>query len=72
MIGIGRSSYQKTVDGFVKYKLLRQCEQGCGMPLTAALVAASSITTLPAERGALVRHDAHGLFHRTACPTPSR
>ncbi|MEO8732976.1 MAG: DUF5777 family beta-barrel protein, partial [Flavobacteriales bacterium] len=28
MIGIGRSTYQKTVDGFFKYKLLRQCDQG--------------------------------------------
>lgn len=46
MVGIGRSSFQKTVDGFAKYKLLRQCDDGCGMPLTMALVASSSITTL--------------------------
>lgn len=50
MIGIGRSSYQKTVDGFVKYKILKQCAQGCGMPFTVALVAASSITTLLADQ----------------------
>ncbi len=49
MIGIGRSGYQKTVDGFAKYKLLRQCNSGCGMPITAALVASSSITTLMAQ-----------------------
>lgn len=49
MVGIGRSSYQKTVDGFVKYKLLRQCDSGCRMPVTMALVAASSMTTLPAS-----------------------
>ena len=49
MVGIGRSSYQKTVDGFVKYKLLRQCDSGCKTPLTLALVAASSMTTLPAS-----------------------
>lgn len=48
MIGIGRSSYQKTVDGFVKYKFLRQCDSGCAMPVTLALVAASSVTTLGA------------------------
>jgi len=48
MIGIGRSSFQKTVDGFVKYKFLRQCQEGCGMPVTAAVVAASSITTMQA------------------------
>ncbi|MBK8497358.1 MAG: hypothetical protein IPL52_00740 [Flavobacteriales bacterium] len=49
MVGIGRSGYQKTVDGFAKYKLLRQCESGCGMPITAAFVASSSITTLEKE-----------------------
>jgi hypothetical protein len=46
MIGIGRSSFQKTVDGFVKYKILRQCDEVCTMPVTLSLVAASSITTL--------------------------
>lgn len=50
MVGIGRSSYQKTVDGFAKYKLLRQCTQGCGMPVTLALVASTAITTLPADQ----------------------
>lgn len=49
MIGIGRSSYQQTVDGFVKYKALRQCFSGCGMPITLAIVAATNITTLPAD-----------------------
>ena len=47
MIGIGRSSYQKTYDGFVKYKLLRQCDAGCTMPLTLAFVAATSINGIP-------------------------
>ncbi|MEO5584008.1 MAG: DUF5777 family beta-barrel protein [Flavobacteriales bacterium] len=50
MVGFGRSSYQKTLDGFVKYKLLRQCDQGCTMPLTLAFVAATSITTLKADQ----------------------
>lgn len=50
MVGIGRSNYQKTVDGFVKYKLLRQCDSGCLMPLTLAVVASSSVTTLPADQ----------------------
>ena len=50
MVGIGRSSYQKTVDAFVKYKLLRQCHSGCGMPVTAAIVLASSITTLQTDQ----------------------
>jgi len=46
MIGLGRSSFQKTVDGFLKYKFLKQCESGCGTPLTLAVVASSSMTTL--------------------------
>jgi len=46
MIGIGRSSFQKTVDGFTKYKILRQCDEGCTMPITLAVLATSSITTL--------------------------
>lgn len=50
MVGIGRSSYQKTLDGFVKYKLLRQCDAGCAMPITVAVVAASSMTTLAADK----------------------
>lgn len=50
MVGIGRSNYQKTVDGFVKYKLLRQCDAGCSMPLTLAVVASSSVTTLSADQ----------------------
>ncbi|MCB0767190.1 MAG: hypothetical protein KDB95_08280 [Flavobacteriales bacterium] len=45
MVGIGRSGFQKTVDGFAKYKVLRQCDEGCGMPITLAVVASSSITT---------------------------
>lgn len=45
MVGIGRSSYQKTVDGFLKYKILKQCDEGCGTPLTAALVTGMSVDT---------------------------
>ena len=39
MIGIGRSSFQKTLDGFAKYKFLKQCDAGCTMPITLAVVA---------------------------------
>ena len=49
MVGFGRSSYQKTLDGFMKYKLLKQCDAGCSTPLTLAVVASSSMTTLPTE-----------------------
>lgn len=36
-IGVGRSSYLKTYDGYVKYKLLRQTESG-SMPITLSLL----------------------------------
>lgn len=50
MVGLGRSSFQKTVDGFAKYKILRQCDAGCSMPITLSFAAGSSITTLPANQ----------------------
>jgi hypothetical protein len=50
MVGIGRSSYQKTVDGFFKYKLLRQCDQGCTMPITLSFASGLSVTTLASEK----------------------
>lgn len=49
MAGVGRSSHQKTVDGFLKYKILRQCDAGCRMPVTLAVVASASVTTLKAD-----------------------
>jgi len=45
-IGFGRSSYEKTYDGFVKYKVLRQSSGKKEMPITAALFASSAITGL--------------------------
>lgn len=46
MIGIGRSSYEKTLDGFIKYKLLRQSTGAVSMPVTVVLVAGTSINML--------------------------
>jgi hypothetical protein len=45
-IGLGRSSFEKTYDGFLKYKFLRQSTGKRNMPLTAALLAGSAIQTL--------------------------
>src|SRR6202042_2133380 len=36
-VGIGRSSYLKTFDGYLKYKLLKQTESG-GVPVTVDLL----------------------------------
>jgi hypothetical protein len=46
-IGGGRSSYEKTYDGFLKYKLLRQSTGAKKVPLTLAVVASSAVKTLP-------------------------
>jgi opacity protein-like surface antigen len=45
-VGIGRSSFQKTYDGFLKYKFLRQSSGKRNMPISAALLLASSVTSL--------------------------
>ena len=45
-IGAGRSSYEKTYDGFIKYKVLRQSTGLRKMPVTVALLGTSCIETL--------------------------
>lgn len=48
-IGYGRSSYKKTYDGFVKYKLFRQSSGVKNMPITLNLLAGMSINSLKWE-----------------------
>lgn len=43
MIGLGRSSFEKTFDGFLKYKFLRQSTGEGAMPITAALLATTAL-----------------------------
>lgn len=45
-IGLGRSSFQKSYDGYLKYKFLRQSSGKRNMPITAALFASTAIQTL--------------------------
>lgn len=45
-IGAGRSSFEKTYDGFIKFKLLRQSTGLKKMPLTVAVLGTTAITTL--------------------------
>jgi hypothetical protein len=45
MFGVGRSSYEKMFDGFLKYKLLRQTTNN-SMPLTLTLFAGGYYTSL--------------------------
>ncbi|WP_044513547.1 DUF5777 family beta-barrel protein [Hymenobacter sp. DG25B] len=45
-IGVGRSSLEKTLDSFVKYKALRQTTGAHPMPVSVTLFASSALTTL--------------------------
>ncbi|MEP6795150.1 MAG: DUF5777 family beta-barrel protein [Saprospiraceae bacterium] len=45
-IGAGRSSYEKTYDGFIKYKILRQSTGLRNMPVTVAILGTTCIETL--------------------------
>ncbi|QKG53663.1 DUF5777 family beta-barrel protein [Hymenobacter sp. BRD67] len=45
-IGLGRSTLDKTVDGFVKLRALRQSTGAHAMPFSVTLFASSAITTL--------------------------
>lgn len=45
-IGVGRSSYEKTYDGFFKFKLLRQSSGLRNMPFTVIFLGTSCIETL--------------------------
>ncbi len=46
-VGVGRNSFEKTFDGFVKYKLLRQKSGAENFPFTATLFASTAIRTDP-------------------------
>ncbi len=47
MAGVGRSSLEKTYDGFIKYKLLRQSTGARNTPFTVILLATGAIKTIP-------------------------
>ncbi|MDZ4748896.1 MAG: DUF5777 family beta-barrel protein [Saprospiraceae bacterium] len=46
MIGAGRSSYEKTYDGFVKFKLLRQSTGAKNTPFTVAIMTSAAVKTI--------------------------
>lgn len=45
-VGVGRSTYEKTYDGYFKFKLLRQSTGKKNMPLTASFLATTALSTL--------------------------
>ena len=46
-IGIGRGSYKKELDGFIKYRPIQQAKGPGGSPFSLVLVGGSTINTLP-------------------------
>ncbi len=44
-VGVGRSSFQKTYDGFLKYRLLRQSSGAKVMPVTLAILSSLAVET---------------------------
>lgn len=46
MVGVGRSTFEKQFDGFVKYKLLRQSSGKKNMPISLSYVATGILKTL--------------------------
>lgn len=62
-VGFGRSSYQKTYDGFVKMKLLRQSSGKKVMPLTLAVFASTAIQTLRWQNPDRINYFSSRLYH---------
>ncbi len=46
MVGVGRSSHEKIIDGFAKYKLLRQSKGERNMPVTLSYLIDAQIKTI--------------------------
>lgn len=59
MVGIGRSSFEKTADYFAKYKLIRQGTGPGSMPFTASVLVGGAMTAMPTrsvtELGNIIR-----------------
>jgi Membrane bound beta barrel domain (DUF5777) len=47
MVGVGRSTYKKEIDGFIKYGLIRQSTGSKSFPITITGVAGITVNTLP-------------------------
>jgi len=62
MVGIGRSTYQKTYDAFFKVKLLRQSKGKRNMPITLSYVPTVALKTLKFEDATLQNYYTSRLF----------
>lgn len=63
MIGVGRSTFQKTFDGFVKIKLLRQSTGKHKMPITLSYVPTIALRTLKFEDPKISGKASNRLFY---------
>ncbi|PZR39875.1 MAG: hypothetical protein DI538_05655, partial [Azospira oryzae] len=60
-VGIGRTSYEKLVDGYVKYRLIRQTE-GEGSPISITLMGATYCTSVKDPDIAINGYDKYHYF----------
>jgi hypothetical protein len=63
MVGFGRSTYQKTYDGFLKLKILRQSKGKRKMPITLSYVPTIALKTLKYEDLSLNNYYTSRLFY---------
>jgi len=63
MVGIGRSSFEKTYDGYVKYKFLRQSKGARNMPISALFTSSMAIKTIDFEVPDRVNYGTSRLFY---------
>lgn len=62
MVGIGRSTFEKQFDGFVKYKLLRQSTGKRNMPISLSYVATGILKTLKDPDPTIVKNFSDRLY----------
>ncbi len=62
MVGIGRSTYQKTYDAFFKIKILRQSKGKKNMPLTLSYIPTVAVKTLKPSDPAITNYFSSRLF----------
>lgn len=67
MIGVGRSTYQKQYDGFVKYKLLRQSTGKVSMPFSVSYAGGINLKTINEDDNTGIKYkysDRLSYFHQ--------
>ena len=62
-VGFGRSSFEKTYDGFLKYRFLRQSTGKRKMPITAALFASTAVKTIKWQNPDRKNYFSSRLYH---------